>query len=396
MSFVSHNLQEQAKKLAAIAVKYDKAGNKEKAFTYYFKAAELLLKLAEYTKIKKLKARYLEYANKYINRCYELKGIKEESLKIGETPTTFPMEKVKKSTKMSDDEKAIFEAISDLVIHEKPNVKMSDVANLENAKEAIKEAVILPTIRPDIFKGSRKPWKGILLFGPPGCGKTHLARAIANEINANFLNVDAASIFVKWVGESEKRIKALFKFARMIQPSIIFIDEIDAMGTSRERESESGVEHRIKTQFLTEVDGVLSDANEKVTVLAATNIPWAIDPALRRRFEKRIYIPPPDFHARKRIFEINLRNIDLDDDVDIDELAKITELYTGADITLVCREAAMIPIREISLDELKDPNFKPRPIKMADFEIALEKIKPSISVKDIIQYEKWAQQFENR
>lgn len=390
---MSSNLKKQVKILAQKAVKYDREGNKELAFKYYYKAAEILLKLAEYTTIKKLKSEYLEFANKYINRCYELKGIREPTSKTSEV-LGIEFEEKKKMV-ISKEEKELFNAISDLVVHEKPNVSWDDVANLEAAKATIREAIILPLLRPDIFKGARRPWRGILLFGPPGCGKTHLARAIANEVNANFLNVDAASIFIKWVGESEKRIKALFKFAKLKQPSIIFIDEIDAMATTRERESESGVEHRIKTQFLTEIDGVLSDGNDRITVLAATNIPWAIDIALRRRFEKRIYIPPPTCETRKKIFEIHLRNVELDDDVDLEELAVITELYTSADIALICREAAMMPVRELPVEELIKTNIMPRLVNRKDFEKALKKIKPSITIEDIVRYEKWAKQFES-
>jgi len=380
-------IYEKAKKLAFMAVEYDRKHNYENAFKYYSKAAKLLLNLAEISKNRRLKKRYLDYANKYIRRCYEIKGVSSEKIQVesGLRKRVF--------SEMREEEKELFELISDLVIREKPNVTWDDVADLEEAKEAIKEAIVFPILRPDWFKGVRRPWKGILLFGPPGCGKTHIARAVANEVNANFLNVDAASIFVKWVGESEKRVRALFEYARYVQPSIIFIDELDAMVSSRGGEGEIGVEHRIKTQFLIEIDGIKAKEDELVTVLGATNLPWVLDAGMRRRFEKRIYIPPPGFEARKKIFEINLRGVELSDDVDVDFLAEVTGFYSGADIALLCREAAMRPIREIKEEELERKDIRLRPLKMSDFEAALKKIRPSITKEEIERYEKWAMEF---
>ncbi|MGQ4833208.1 MAG: AAA family ATPase [Candidatus Asgardarchaeia archaeon] len=380
------DLQKRAKELARKAVELDKLGKKEEAYTYYYKAAELLLKLAEITKIKRLRREYVEYANKYIQRCYEIRGIHPDEATTEESVIE------KEEMQVSEEEREAYSIISDLVIKERPSVSWSDIADLEDAKNAIKEAIILPLKHPEWFKGARKPWKGILLFGPPGCGKTLIARAVASEIDATFLNVDAASIFVKWVGESEKRVKALFNYARKSSPSVIFIDEIDAMVSSREIEGSSGVEHRIKTQFLTEMDGVLKKENENVVVLAATNLPWVLDIAIRRRFEKRIYIPLPDFEARRRIFEIHLKNLDLAEDVDLNLLAKVTEFYTGSDIALICREAAMMPIRELGTSSFSE-NVVLRPIKMSDFEEALRKIKPSVSEKEVLKYEQWAKEY---
>ena len=394
MSFLE--LQKRAKELATKAVELDRMGRKDDAYVYYYRASELLLKLAEIAKVKRLKKEFVDMANKYIKRCYEIKGIEEPIKEVQKKEALPEISKATEKTKEKSKEEIELErAISDLVITEKPNVKWEDVADLEDAKQAIREALILPLQHPDWFTGARKPWKGILLFGPPGCGKTHIARAVATEIQATFLNVDAASIFIKWVGESEKRVKALFSFARLKQPSIIFMDEIDAMVSARNSAGESGVEHRIKTQFLTEMDGVLKSENEHMVVLAATNLPWALDLALRRRFEKRIYIPPPDEPARKRIFEIHLKGIELDNSVDLDVLAQLTELYTAADIALVCREAAMMPIREVQEGGTAKIG-KLRSLKQEDFETALRKVKPSITEKELIKYESWAREFENK
>jgi vacuolar protein-sorting-associated protein 4 len=190
---------------------------------------------------------------------------------------------------------------------EKPNIKWNDVAGLENAKESLKEAVILPIKFPHLFTGQRKPWKGILLYGPPGTGKSYLAKAVATEANnSTFFSVSSSDLLSKWLGESEKLVKNLFELARVHRPSIIFIDEVDSLCSARnDNESESA--RRVKTEFLVQMQGVSSD-NDNILVLGATNIPWSLDAAIRRRFEKRIYISLPDAPARKAMFKLHLGN----------------------------------------------------------------------------------------
>ena len=190
---------------------------------------------------------------------------------------------------------------------EKPNVKWSDVAGLENAKESLKEAVILPIKFPQLFTGKRKPWRGILLYGPPGTGKSYLAKAVATEANnSKFFSVSSSDLLSKWLGESEKLVRNLFELARASKPSIIFIDEVDSLCSARsDNESESA--RRVKTEFLVSMQGVGTD-NDQILVLGATNIPWCLDSAIRRRFEKRIYIPLPDVTARKAMFKLHLGN----------------------------------------------------------------------------------------
>lgn len=188
---------------------------------------------------------------------------------------------------------------------EKPNVQWSDVAGLENAKESLKEAVILPIKFPHLFTGKRKPWRGILLYGPPGTGKSFLAKAVATEANnSTFFSVSSSDLLSKWLGESEKLVKNLFELARAHKPSIIFIDEVDSLCSARsDNESESA--RRVKTEFLVQMQGVGND-NDSILVLGATNIPWSLDAAIRRRFEKRIYIPLPEAGARKSMFKLHL------------------------------------------------------------------------------------------
>lgn len=232
-------------------------------------------------------------------------------------------------------------------IIETPSVKWSDVAGLEGAKESLKEAVILPIKFPQLFTGKRKPWKGILLFGPPGTGKSYLAKAVATEANnSKFISVSSSNLVSKWLGESEKLVKNLFELARANKPSIIFIDEIDSLCSSRsDNESESA--RRIKTEFLVQMDGVGNNTNG-ILVLGATNIPWALDSAIRRRFEKRIYIPLPDEKARCEIFKINVDTTPHSlKEEDFRTLAKKTEGFSGADISVLVQDSLMQPVRKV-------------------------------------------------
>merc|ERR1712004_28490 len=239
--------------------------------------------------------------------------------------------------------------LSDAIVVEKPNIKWSDVAGLTAAKEALKEAVILPIKFPHLFTGNRKPWRGILLFGPPGTGKSYLAKAVATEANnSTFFSVSSSDLVSKWLGESEKLVKNLFQMAREHKPSIIFIDEVDSLCSSRsDNERESA--RRIKTEFLVQMQGVGND-NDGILVLGATNIPWVLDAAIRRRFEKRIYIPLPEAHARTAMFKLNMgtTNASLTEDqyrqLGSDDK---TDGYSGADISLVVRDALMQPVRRV-------------------------------------------------
>jgi len=230
---------------------------------------------------------------------------------------------------------------------ETPDVKWSDVAGLEGAKEALKEAVILPIKFPQLFTGKRKPWRGILLFGPPGTGKSYLAKAVATEANnSKFISVSSSNLVSKWLGESEKLVKNLFELARTNKPSIIFIDEIDSLCSSRsDNESESA--RRIKTEFLVQMQGV-GNNTDGILVLGATNIPWVLDAAIRRRFEKRIYIPLPEEKARCEIFKINVGSTPNSlKEEDFRTLAKKTEGFSGADISVLVQDSLMQPVRKV-------------------------------------------------
>ncbi|KAL7222263.1 hypothetical protein ACSBR1_024048 [Camellia fascicularis] len=292
------------------------------------------------------------------------------------------------------------------VLDSSPGVRWDDVAGLTEAKRLLEEAVVLPLWMPEYFQGIRRPWKGVLMFGPPGTGKTLLAKAVATECGTTFFNVSSATLASKWRGESERMVRCLFELARAYAPSTIFIDEIDSLCNARGASGEHESSRRVKSELLVQVDGVNnSSTNEDgsskiVMVLAATNFPWDIDEALRRRLEKRIYIPLPNFESRKELIRINLRTVEVAPDVDIDEVARRTEGYSGDDLTNVCRDASLNGMRRKiagkTRDEIKNmskDDISNDPIAMCDFEEAVTKVQPSVSAADIERHEKWFSEF---
>ncbi|CAO2815333.1 unnamed protein product [Amaranthus hypochondriacus] len=290
------------------------------------------------------------------------------------------------------------------VLDSTPGVRWDDVAGLTEAKRLLEEAVVLPLWMPEYFQGIRRPWKGVLMFGPPGTGKTLLAKAVATECGTTFFNVSSATLASKWRGESERMVRCLFDLARAYAPSTIFIDEIDSLCNARGASGEHESSRRVKSELLVQVDGVnVSSSGEDrkiVMVLAATNFPWDIDEALRRRLEKRIYIPLPNFESRKELIKINLRTVEVATDVDIDEVARRTEGYSGDDLTNVCRDASLNGMRRKiagkTRDEIKNMSkdeISNDPVAMCDFEEALRKVQPSVSAADIERHEKWFTEF---
>jgi len=295
------------------------------------------------------------------------------------------------------------------------NVRFDDIGGLDSAKKAMNEAVVLPLILPEFFTGIRKPWKGVLLFGPPGTGKTMLAKAAASSTeNLTFFNCSSATLTSKWRGESEKLLRALFTTARARVPSILFFDEIDAMLSQRGGSAEHEASRRFKSEFLIHLDGLMSDAPTAdgslpighLLVLATSNTPWDLDEALRRRLEKRIYIPLPDEQARLRMFTTHLKDITVSGNVDLVGLAARTANYSGADIQLICRDASMNPMRRavegfspMELVQLRDEGkLTPggMPVEMADFEAALSSISPSVCLADCQRYVDWAKEFGSK
>ncbi|KAG5008865.1 hypothetical protein JHK87_017380 [Glycine soja] len=296
------------------------------------------------------------------------------------------------------------------VLETSPGVRWDDVAGLTEAKRLLEEAVVLPLWMPEYFQGIRRPWKGVLMFGPPGTGKTLLAKAVATECGTTFFNVSSATLASKWRGESERMVRCLFDLARAYAPSTIFIDEIDSLCNSRGASGEHESSRRVKSELLVQVDGVSNSATNEdgsrkiVMVLAATNFPWDIDEALRRRLEKRIYIPLPNFESRKELIRINLKTVEAScavaPDVNIDEVARRTEGYSGDDLTNVCRDASLNGMRRKiagkTRDEIKNMSkdeISKDPVAMCDFEEALGKVQRSVSQADIERHEKWFTEF---
>jgi SpoVK/Ycf46/Vps4 family AAA+-type ATPase len=379
---------QQAKQIAEQAVRMDNGGNYKAALPLYLQAAEILAKMVRFTNNSTLRVKYADAAKTYIERAQTLKSLAAKATPLGKAgkPSTGGEEDTEEAARKQD--------ILETILTEKPNVKWEDVADLKDAKQALREAVIIPTLRPDLFQSkTRRAWRGILLFGPPGCGKTMIAKAVATECNATFLSIDAASIMSKWLGESERLVKELFSVARDNQPAIIFIDEVDSIASVRTGE-EIGGERRVKTQFLKEMDGVSTKVDERVLALGATNRPWDIDEAFRRRFEKRIYLPMPDVDARKELFRIYVKEIEVEQDYAVDKLVETTDGYTGSDIAMICREASMQPIRDLdSSGKITDPSSKVRAVNMEDFLAAIKRVRPVVSVSELNRFKEWNDEF---
>ncbi|MCS7114137.1 MAG: CDC48 family AAA ATPase [Nitrososphaerota archaeon] len=318
---------------------------------------------------------------------------------------TIPAEILNKITVTMND---FVEALKDVepsamreVLVEVPTVKWSDIGGLADVKLELQEAVEWPLKYPEIFEHlDAKPPKGILLYGPPGTGKTLLAKAVANESEANFISVKGPELLSKWVGESERAVREIFRKAKQAAPSIIFFDEIDSIAPIRGGGyGDSHVTERVISQFLTEMDGL--EELRGVVVIAATNRPDIIDPALLRpgRFDKLLYVPLPDLQARKEILKIHLNRKPLAEDVDIEDLAERTEGYTGADLAAICNTAVMLAIREHIIGN-KNPeeskkNLKNIKLHKRHFEEALKKVKP-ISQRELEMYKKISEEFATR
>jgi len=276
------------------------------------------------------------------------------------------------------------------VLLESPDVKWEDIGGLEEPKQELMESVEWPLKYASLFRhmGATPP-KGLLLYGPPGTGKTLLAKAVATESEANFISVKGPEFLSKWVGESEKAVRETFRKARQAAPCVIFLDEIDAIAPLRGTSSDSGVTERVISQILTEMDGL--EALHNVVVIAATNRPDIMDPALLRpgRFDRMVYVPPPDLQARKSILRIHTKDKPLDGDVDLDELAKRMDKYTGAEISAVCNEAVMLAIRDYVLEggTLDEDAVKGQKVGMKYFEKAMGNVEP-MSDSDLRRYEK--------
>ena len=332
------------------------------------------------------------------------------------------------STNGEGPDTALIEMLEREIVESNPNIHFSDIADLESVKNTLQEAVFLPLLIPNFFKGIRRAWKGVLLYGPPGTGKTLLAKALATEGKTTFFNLSASSFASKWRGESEKLVRIVFEMARFYAPTTIFIDEVDSLCSKRGESGEGEASRRVKSEMLVQMDGINSNVDDNknnennnsnkennnennrpklITVIGATNRPWDLDEAIRRRFEKRIYIPLPTEKGREQLFNIYLKGIKLNEDIDIKKLVKLSEGYSGADISNVCREAALMPMRKnldlvsknFNLEEIvKEEKFQEglnAGISMNDLVQALKNISKSVGNQDLKVYEKWTEEYKS-
>ncbi len=389
----SSELEKAATSYAIEAVRLDKQGSKGMAITMYQKAIETLLKLVQLYPDYGLNKVYIQRAMSYQERIRAVQGV-GGSFEPQEGEGTPPGEEsVDGSAPPAEQKKASFE---ELVLKEKPNVKWDEVVGLEPAKKAIKEAIVYPVQRPDLFPLG---WpRGILLFGPPGCGKTLLAAAVATEIDAAFFSVDAASIMSKWLGEAEQNVAKLFVSVRKTagdgRPAIVFIDELDSL--IGKHSNEVGGEVRMRNQFLKEMDGVIDKGrNLHGYVIGATNKPWDLDWAFIRRFQKRILVPLPDYNARLHMFKLYTSHLTLGPDMDLYQLSRMSEGFSGSDIRDVAQSAHLKVVGEFfESGRAKDKQAQPRQISMEDFRGILEARKPSVSVDMVASYNKWFDAFK--
>lgn len=303
-------------------------------------------------------------------------------------------EKRKKISRLKNVDSKLAEHILDEIIESGPSVHFNEIAGAEGAKKLLQEIIILPYLRPELFTGLRAPARGLLLFGPPGNGKTMLAKAVASESNATFFNISAATLTSKWVGEGEKLVRALFSVARALQPSIIFIDEVDSLLCER-KEGEQEHSRRMKTEFLVSFDGVIADPNERILVMGATNRPNELDDAALRRMVKRVYVPLPDKETRKVLLsKLLVKNHNPLSSWEMDSLARQTEGYSGSDLTALARDAALGPIRDLRPDQIQSVDAtKVRGISYSDFENSLKVIRPSLSPDSLKLFEDWNRSF---
>ena len=381
---MSQNLYAKARQIAQDAVNADDNQNHQEAYRLYLQSAEILIELTKFTENPQLTKIYENRAKEYIGRAKALNKINKNNLNSKNNTNR---------GEQSDQNSELDQNIEASIVSENPDITLNDVAGLEAVKRSLREAIVLPLKRPDLFTGSRQPWRGILLHGPPGCGKTMIAKATAGDIDATFFNVSAATLVSKWMGESEKLVKRLYEVAKEKQPSIIFIDEVDSLTQSR-NENENDAMRRVKTQLLASMEGLASNKEDRVVTIGATNVPWEIDSAFRRRFQRRIYVPLPDEEARKIIFQINSKGIELDKNINFKKLSSKTNEFTGSDIANICREAIMAPIRELDSSNLiDDSSVKARPVTQKDYLNALNNVKKSVSSSELTRFIEWDREF---
>ena len=396
MNMAPQELEKSASQYATNAIKYDSQGARGMAITHYQKASESLHKLMRLYPDSKLNKIYAVRMKSYQDRIKALQTTQFTDAEPVVDPTASQGEQ---KTSLANHIKNNFD---DMIMKEKPDVRWIDVIGIDDAKNALRESIVYPTKRPDLFPIG---WpRGILLYGPPGCGKTVLAAATANELDGYFINVDGSSMMSKWLGEAEKNVSRLFKMARSYaeregKPVILFIDELDSL--LGQRTNEIGGEVRSRNQFLTEIDGINGKGKDiRLYVIGATNKPWSLDLPFLRRFQKRIYVSLPTLEAREKLFVLYTNKLKLDDRVRSHTLASIFDGYSASDIKDICQSVQLKVVNEMfSLTDYKEPiegekSSQPRNISMKDFRESLTRRKPSVSMDMIKAYYKWSEQYK--
>jgi transitional endoplasmic reticulum ATPase len=369
-------LLESFEKHKAKGIARFRMGELDEAKYHFLKAAEYLLQLAKESD-GKLRAARMKQAQELVSLA---KNVKERRQKVREQAAA-----LKGAPRGAEDE--VKPGIpSDWTLAEKPKLRFDDIAGLEDVKEQIRVKMILPFTYPEKAKKYKvKSGGGILLYGPPGTGKTMIAKAVAGELDATFFAIAPSEILNKWVGESEKNIRKLFESARACPKAVIFIDEVEALIPKR-RDAEAGnVMARVVPQILAELDGFEAREGQSVMFMGATNEPWSIDYAMLRpgRLDEKVYVGLPEQAARKKVLELNLRDIPLCEDVDADAIAKRLEGYSGADIAYLCRKVA-----EQTFLESVELGHE-RPLADADFQRVLKTLKPSVGAADLDRFKKF-------
>ncbi|MEM3671044.1 MAG: AAA family ATPase [Thermoprotei archaeon] len=383
MALAAPELERVAIRYANDAVQADKSGSRGTAIAKYQQAIEVLSRLVTLYPSYELNGIYIQRIKAYQQRVRILKGDAFEEAEV-EAESGARVTPSNQSPQKSRYE--------ELVLKEKPTVKWDEVIGLEDAKRAIRESVVYPTKRPDLFPLG---WpRGILMYGPPGCGKTLLAAATAAEIEATFISVDAAAIMSRWLGEAEKNVSRIFNQARSTPGSVIvFIDEVDALFGMHQ--NEVGGEVRVRNQFLQEMDGLSEKGRtSSVYVIAATNKPWELDPPFIRRFQKRIMVSLPDAESLRKTFELYSRNLKLAPEVTPEAMERLLESYTPSDIRDICQSAQLRVVRELfETGQADKPDSTTREITLEDFKEVIGSRKPSVSADMLHAYQVWCDNF---